>query len=303
MGGNAFKIPNVQRIHKNDIDQTINKLVTFLDNLISEKYISNNLLGSTKKQETSGDIDIALDSSIFNKKSLLKIAEIFSNKLGPKFVTTKQINAGQLNTLFPILNDPNNGYIQIDFILGNTEYLKFSHYSAGEKSNFKGVCYTTLWGILAKLKEEYSAKCILETSDLYGKTLVKVNHNLHLELGLCKKFIIYKDNSYTSVSANEFETHIGKLVNSGLIENNYKRISRYNGYLTNPKDIIRILLNEDVEFNKIDTFEKLFKIIYNKVDKDILLNKFLDSISRSGLKYYENIETTFVKLHELINEY
>ena len=77
-GGNVFKDPNGQiattRINQADVSPTLAWLekITGLD-------LQNNTLGTTGKAPTSGDLDVAIDPSQSNKRSIGRQIESVGN--------------------------------------------------------------------------------------------------------------------------------------------------------------------------------------------------------------------------------
>jgi hypothetical protein len=71
-GGNVFKNMDkqaaTQRINQNDVRTTI----AWLEHLIGTE-LSDNMLGTTGKTPTSGDIDLAIDTNTLTREQLVKI--------------------------------------------------------------------------------------------------------------------------------------------------------------------------------------------------------------------------------------
>jgi hypothetical protein len=123
------------RIAKEQIPETLNYFSKISNIPIADLHI----LGSTGKQETSGDIDIALDITKYNPINIcVKISNIhkivnynIGNKIG--------------SCLIPIEGDPAKGMVQVDFMsVKDIEWAKFAYFSAGDKSKYKGVYRTCL---------------------------------------------------------------------------------------------------------------------------------------------------------------
>ena len=192
-GGNVFK-GQTSRIKKENIDPTLDAYFKELAQvfpkkagIFNEKFF--NPVGSVRKVEESGDIDLAVDSStILDKemsdKSILEwgidpkavMAEFEALKKRARTATPEQLRmkaflkmlAKQINAKAPTLHtdeakvtDGNlfgmypqtdrNGEqlgvgVQIDWMVGNLAWLKFSYYSAARPagSNVKGLHRTQL---------------------------------------------------------------------------------------------------------------------------------------------------------------
>jgi hypothetical protein len=110
-GGNVFKQQPTQRINLSDIEPT----VSFLSNIVGINLMKN-LLGSTGKRETSGDLDIAINE---NKISKVQLYDILANwcmerNLNPKDYIARSGISVHFRT--PIYNKDGE-YVQTDFML------------------------------------------------------------------------------------------------------------------------------------------------------------------------------------------
>ncbi|NJO63708.1 MAG: hypothetical protein HC836_37630 [Richelia sp. RM2_1_2] len=254
MGGNAFPSLKLSRINREDIGSTIDLISKTLSPIgITKKYIMNHLMGSVNKQADSGDIDIALDNSKFSKETLIKISDIIRQKYDNEYVQTKTLPGGQIQTAWPIANNPSKGLIQVDFILGSPDWLKFSHYSPGlDRSPYKGVWISTMLGVLAKMKKEYELWDEGPRNDL-KKQIARVSWSYDLEKGLHRQWKLRKrpGERMGKTNPDEWETKLpAKPV----------RFSRV-GYINTPEDVVRIILGDDVKPSDIETFEELWGVI------------------------------------------
>ena len=156
MGGNFFKSQPTSRILKEQIDDTINYVVDSL--CVAEltfDYVKNNLMGSSGKKESSGDLDVAINDVI--RKPFSEYEPVFDRY--DFFLKMKGL-LGQDNVYFdnkmgiiisrwPIFGTTE--HVQIDWIFGNTTWLKFSHYSPRpDESRFKSLFLQQVMGILVK---------------------------------------------------------------------------------------------------------------------------------------------------------
>ena len=126
-GGNVFKDSlnqsTTRPIHKKEIGPT----VAWLEK-ITGLSLAGNLLGSTGKKARSGDIDLAVDFD--HKEQLLERLRAQS----------PDIRASGINVHFkcPVSGNPQLGFVQVDFAIGDPEWLKFTLFSAGDASRFSG---------------------------------------------------------------------------------------------------------------------------------------------------------------------
>lgn len=284
MGGNAFK--NTVRVKREDIPSIITDIVSALEFPgLTEEYAMDSLMGSCGKKETSGDIDIAMNTysarSFFEKEEpvfdLYEFIENLKEKLPRNRLFLETSNMGNVMTAWPY----KEGVVQCDFIFGKKEWLQFSHYSPAEnESSFKGVFLTQSFGILAKMNTDY------ETD------VAKVGLVLSLENGLMKRWRMIK---YKGQGVKEVETE--------YFETKYSNLPRFNriGTVDTPDDAIRIIFGEKVDFSSINTFEKIVSFLKNKTSMyEIFQEKFLDNFKRHNAMQevisYEELEKFFKEM-------
>ncbi len=124
-GGNVFKDPEgtvlTKRINRADVMPTIQ----WLEN-ITGLELTDNLLGTTGKKETSGDLDIAVNANEVDKNEFAaKLGEYISKQGGdPKEWIRKSGVSVHFKT--PIKGDDKLGYVQADFMFGEPEWMKWS---------------------------------------------------------------------------------------------------------------------------------------------------------------------------------
>ncbi len=136
-GGNIFKDDAgtilTKRINKADVMPT----VQWLEN-VTGLELTDHLLGTTGKKETSGDLDIAIDANEVNKNEFAeKLAAYIRDQGGdPKEWIKKSGISVHFKT--PIKGDPENGYVQADFMFGERDWMKWSMQGGKEGSELKG---------------------------------------------------------------------------------------------------------------------------------------------------------------------
>lgn len=143
-GGNVFKQYPTQRISLSDIKPTID----FLSNIIGINLM-NNLLGSTGKRESSGDLDIAIN---LNKISKVELYDILANwcmerNLNPKDYIARSGISVHFRT--PIYNKDSE-YVQTDFMfVTDINFAKFA-LANDEPYPLKGAYRSIVMSNLAK---------------------------------------------------------------------------------------------------------------------------------------------------------
>jgi len=143
-GGNIFKDeqgrPATTRIARDNVVPT----VQWLEQLTGLNLVDN-MLGSTGRKETSGDLDLGVDATKISKDVLIQ-------QLLRKGIDAKDIRktGDSVHLKTPILGDPSNGYVQTDFMFSeNPQFQSFSYAGTGE-GEFKGVHRNILLASIAK---------------------------------------------------------------------------------------------------------------------------------------------------------
>jgi hypothetical protein len=141
-GGNVFKTaegqPATTRISRENVMPT----VQWLEELTGLN-LADNMLGSTGRKETSGDLDLGIDDTKITKDVLIQ--QLLKRGIKAEDIR-KSGDSVHLKT--PILGDKSNGYVQTDFMFGDPEFQKFA-LNTGE-SAYKGVHRAILLASIAK---------------------------------------------------------------------------------------------------------------------------------------------------------
>jgi hypothetical protein len=144
-GGNVFKLadgqPATTRISRENVVPT----VQWLEQLTGLNLVDN-MLGSTGRKETSGDLDLGIDETKITKDVLIQ--QLL--KRGVKAEDIKK-SGDSVHVKTPILGDKSNGYVQTDFMFGDPDFQKFA-LNTGE-SDYKGVHRALLLASIAKAQD------------------------------------------------------------------------------------------------------------------------------------------------------
>ena len=148
-GGNVFKDadgkPLTGRINQSDVAAT----VQWLEALTGLQFPRERWLGSTGRKPTSGDMDMAVDASEISKEQLAaKLTQwAVSHGEDPKAWVKK---SGEVHLRTPINGNPQNGYVQTDFMFfPNLDWGQF-YYGGSEDSVYKGMNRNVLMSSIAK---------------------------------------------------------------------------------------------------------------------------------------------------------
>ena len=175
-GGNVFKLADgseaTQRINKADVVPT----VQWLEGLTGLNLVDN-MLGSTGYKETSGDLDLAVDVSKISKDVLVQ-------QLLKKGIEATDIKktGDSVHLKTPINGNPENGYVQTDFMFGDPNFQRFSMTGSPEGSPFKGMHRHVLLASIAKaqgLKWSYKNGLMdRATNEVISKDPSEIAHKL-----------------------------------------------------------------------------------------------------------------------------
>jgi hypothetical protein len=153
-GGNIFKDavgkPATIRIAKSDVLPTVQWLEG-----ITNLELTDNMLGTTGKKDTSGDLDLAVDVSSTTKADLeATLLAWVQDKIGGEVNGKEWIRKSGINVHFktPIKGDDSNGFVQTDFMFGDPDWMKFSLQGSGPNSPYKGMHRHILLSSIAKTK-------------------------------------------------------------------------------------------------------------------------------------------------------
>jgi hypothetical protein len=147
-GGNVFKDADgkalTQRINQSDVAQT----VQWLETVTGLEFPRERWIGSTGLTPTSGDLDLAVDTQDMTKDQLAaRLTQLVqSHGQDPRNWVKK---AGEVHFRTPINGNPNNGYVQTDFMfMPNLDWGTF--YYSGSSAGYKGLVRNVLLSSIAK---------------------------------------------------------------------------------------------------------------------------------------------------------
>lgn len=313
-GGNALQ--GVGPISKKEIETTLRYISPIVgipfDSTFDKKGnitkygLSDSTLGSAGKtnagefgkKETVGDIDVAVDDKIYDFD---KLVSRLSQKLGPENMGKPMKGLGTIPTKIPVGGDESKGFVQVDFMLGKTELLKFT-YSAPDPesmSEYKGVYRNILMAtILQELRRQVRDPETQEIIALVGPSLL-INKGV---IQQWRHFPLRKDKTgrlttMKAISREEFDKlypeHKGK----------EKEMT-----LTGPQDIVDFLFpNSGAKPTDLDSYEKLRDlIIKHKPDQsESIFNRFAGSLQKQKFEVPPGliIETIMhLEVHKVLRE-
>lgn len=254
--------------------------------------------GQFGKKETVGDIDVAVDEKYYDFD---KIVSRLTQKLGPENMGKPMKGLGTIPTKVPVGGNSAKGYVQLDFMFGKPELLKFTYSSPDPESlsEYKGVYRNVLMSaILQNMRRQIRDTETQEIIALVGPSLL-VNKGV---INQWRHFPLRKDNkgrlkTMKAMSRSDFEAqypdHKGK----------EKEMT-----LDGPQDIVNFIFpGANAKIADLDSFEKLRDlVIKNKPDEsESIFNRFASSLQRQGMEVPEGlIIETVAKLEavKVLNE-
>ena len=149
-GGNVFKDadgqPVTQRIKQTDVKSTL----AWLEELLPGLDLQGNTLGSTGIKDTSGDLDVAVDSSQVTKEQMVAQLTRWAQSQGFKPEEWVRKSGSAVHFKTPITGRPDQGYVQTDFMfLQNVPFSKFI-LTAPANSKYRGQDRNILINSIAK---------------------------------------------------------------------------------------------------------------------------------------------------------
>jgi hypothetical protein len=148
-GGNVFKdaqgVPRTQRINLADIAPTVKWLEA-----VTGLSLSDNMLGSTGLKPTSGDLDLAVDSTQVQKDQLFNQLSDYVKQHGQDPRDWVRKTGTSVHFLTPIRGRADTGFVQTDFMfLPKPEFSKFI-LRQDMNSEYKGATRNVLINSIAK---------------------------------------------------------------------------------------------------------------------------------------------------------
>jgi hypothetical protein len=171
-GGKIFD--GTQRIKLADIDKTIDWLEDK-----SGLSLKDKMLGSTGRKADSGDLDLGVDKKEISPNDL--ISKLSSNGIEKSDIKKSGTN---VHVKTPIAGDPNNGFVQTDFMFNDdVEFMKFSMKGGEKDGPYKGVHKHLVlssiakaqgykWSYLNGLMDRSTNKTISKNPDEIAKKII-----------------------------------------------------------------------------------------------------------------------------------
>lgn len=196
--GNAIK--GGSRIKKENIESTLNLIQTELFDKIGIKHEWWDILGSTGKKESSGDIDIGVELNKVFEKTEIKDKKSYGEKLDKICEENDWQHNNRLNTGadtyhigIPIVGQPNE-IVQLDLMSSyDLNFTKFKYFSPAEnESKYKGA----LRGILIDVILKYTSMANADLNDTTPYEIISTDGNIKSYPGKTFSFISMGPNGF-----------------------------------------------------------------------------------------------------------
>jgi hypothetical protein len=256
-GGGALKDVGVQRIKRGDIAST----VAYVAKLAGIPKKDLHALGSTGKLPDSGDIDLAVDSTIHDpdhvhQKLIAKIGDDHA-------VVNKGLKVSSY--AIPIRGDKANGLVQVDLMYTpNVDWAKFSYHSEGANSKYKGAVRNRLLrGVAAAIQQKGTDEFVY-TDD--GSLIVRAGRALDLSQGLRR---IFQHRTKRKDGKGYVKTM--KSIPIEDFKELYPSVQVKGGQITidDPEKVVKVLFGSGVTPKDVRSAEQVIQLIKKKFDLDM----------------------------------
>jgi hypothetical protein len=240
------------RIKQNDITPTL----SYFAKLSGVPIRHLHKIGSTGKLASSGDIDIAIDTTIHKHE---KVHTTLVSALGADKVTSNH-GTGVTSYAIPIKGDEKNGLVQVDVMyVANVEWAKFSYHSAGDRSRYKGAVRTILISAVAAALNTKGTDYFEYTDD--GSLSIRAGRSLDLNQGLRRIFQYLPDRkdgkgkmkNMKSIPIDDFKEMFPEVeVNNGQV------------IIDEPERVVKMLFGGSVTPSDVESAEQVLSLIKRK---------------------------------------
>lgn len=262
----------VARIKREDIPGTMK----YVSDLLAIPRTELFPLGSTGKIADSGDIDLAVDLNKYNPEHIDKVMKAH----GYKGTYNKSNKVGSYT--IPIKGEEGKGYVQVDFMFTpNPEWAKFSYFSAGEGSKFKGVVRTVLLAsVAAAALNEPGVDYFEYLPD--GKLGARAGRTLDLHQGL-RRIHQYRPKK---LSGDGYHKHM-KTVSPEDFTKMYPGVNIKSGQtnVDNPEKVVKSLFGKGVTPDDVQSAEQVMHLIKSRFTPEV--QKKIFKLAASRLKAYK----------------
>jgi hypothetical protein len=253
----ALRGAGIKRIYRDDVDSTV-QYVSAITGISVDEF---KMLGSSGKVPSSGDIDLAVPVTRYNPE---QIHQRLISSLGADYVMyNKGTRVGSYAV--PIAGKTSNGRVQVDLMyVSNPDWAAFSYFSAGDKSQYKGVVRNMLLSaVAATINEEGTDHFIYD--DNSNQLIARVGRSFDVGVGV-KRVFQYRPkkqnglgylSSMKSVDSQELKQHYPNM-----------NFDSSQSIIDDPEKVCELLFGKDVHPSDIETTEQVLSLISVKFDSE-----------------------------------
>lgn len=267
-------------------------------------YLLSNVLGSVGKKPISNDIDIAIDTTQFGANYINELQDRLERELGAENVSSRNKSNGQLYTKIKIagvnpgsviINGTQAEFVQVDFMFGVGNLLKFSYHSpTTNESEYKGAIRTQfLMRIVGNLRHlphhgwvQFDGDQLIASAGavltLDRGILWRYKHSFGKTDGSYDPAKIIKSPSLHKDNPEEFET-FHALIKKRWPETTEADLKK--GYVktTDPEEIANLIFGKEAKASDLNTFENIYRIfmkskLYDDKFKELVLRELKTTI-------------------------
>lgn len=235
------------RIQRGDINPTIK----YVSDLIGVPRGDLHPLGSVGKLEDSGDIDLAVDLNKFHPEHIDRVMK--SHGLEGYYDKDRQVATYAV----PVRGEEGKGKVQVDLMYtSNPNWAKFSYFSPGAGSRYKGAVRTVLLGAIAQNLNEPGTDHMEFTPD--GELIVRAGRTMHLPSGL-KRVYQYKEKN---IGMDGYSPNM-KNVSPEDFAKMYPEVTVKGGNLIvdDPEKVVKILFGKGVTPDQVESAEQVLHLV------------------------------------------
>jgi len=237
----------VSPVKKEDVEPTL-RYISLAANIPFQDLHS---IGSAGKNDTSGDIDLAVDK---NKYTPFKIHDRLVRHIGREFATFDKDT--QTGSYAVPVRGTDDDRVQIDILFtDNVQWSKFANFSAGDKSQYKGAVRAVLLNAVAASLDEDGVDAFHYDGD---ELVVSVGRGIDMNLGMKRLFQMRPHNKYGGGYVRGLKT-----VTPEDIKKVYPKL-KFDGtdlVIDDPAQVVKILFGPETREANVDSAEEIINLI------------------------------------------
>lgn len=247
---------NTQRIKSRDIGATLKAVSEIID--VPTKDLHK--LGSTGKLDTSGDIDIAIDSNEYSPNLIRHLLKKYSKD---KYKEHKGIKV--YSYAVPIRGEEDKGLVQLDVIFTpNPDWAKFAYHSEGADSKYKGAIRAILLSAVANnLNQKGMDHIEYDPND--NEISIQAGRKVDLPSGMLRTFKHRPSSNGGTAKSKKMQS-----IDIDEFKERYPNVDVKGGQIIvdDPEKVVKLLFGTTTTVDDVKSVEKLLRLIKKKFDDE-----------------------------------